>query len=340
MKKPLLGLLGLALFGLGAPARAQDGAGAEETSSPEGAPAGTPKPAPPPKEEPPKPRVPTAGLNFVWVPYGMNYVRAAIALGATYKVPLVQRPGILWETTNVTFGVRNQFAFVNNTAGAYVEVTPIAFFKLQVYAGYDILFPGYFNGGFRVLTPLARQRLAEGRIERGNLDALDWSDTNAAKDNRAIFEQPAFGDGMRLRVLPTLQGKVGPVGIQYNFTADWNFYRTAGRKPDDLFNDTFTMTIKKLHDLGFGHELNVVYTVPGIPDEVLLGVTGRYYHVPSTHLDSLAVAGLFFVRPRWRLADNRLSFFGAGQVGTNLIDPMYQYAFSWVLAVGADFQLF
>ncbi|UQA58847.1 hypothetical protein [Polyangium aurulentum] len=340
MKKLLSSLLGFTLLASSGAARADDeDAGSAETPR-EAAPAATPKLAPPAKEEPPKRRVPTASLNFFWVPYGMNYVRAAIGLGATYKAPLVQRPGILWDTTNVTVGIRNQFGFVNNTAGAFVEVTPIAFFKLHVYAGYDVLFPGYFNGGLRILTPLARQRLAEGRIERGNRDALDWSDTNEAKDNRAIFEPPRLGGGLRVRAVPTLQGKIGPVGIQYNFTADFNFYRIDGSAQDDLFHDTFTFTVKKMRDVGFGHDVTVAYSVPDIPDEILAGVTGRYYYVPSTDIDNLALNALFFIRPRWRFFDERLSVFGAAQVGTNLIDPIYQYAFSWVLVVGADFKLF
>jgi hypothetical protein len=344
MKKPLLGLLGLALLGSSTAARAEDEEAAPDASPREAAPAATPpptpKPGPPANDDPPKPRVPTANVSFVWVPWGMNYIRAAIGLTATYKAPLVQRQGILWDTTNVTVGVRNFFGFVNNTAGAFVEVTPIAFFKLHVYAGYDRLFIGSFNGGMRVLTPAGRQRLAEGRVERGNLDAVDWSDNDVARNNRLIFEAPHGADGMRLRIIPTLQGKVGPVGIQYNFMADFNFYRAEGDGPDDIYHDTFTFTLRKLRDKGFQHELNVALTVPNIPDEIIAGLTGRYYHVPSTELHNLFAGALFFVRPRWRLAGERISFFGGGQVGTNLIDPMYQYAFSWVSFVGVDCKLF
>jgi hypothetical protein len=340
MKKLIVGLFGIALLASSSAARADEEDAASANPTREAAPIATPKPAPPAKEEPPKPRVSTASLNFFWVPYGMNYIRAGFGIGATYKAPLVQRRGILWDTTNVTVGVRNQYGFVNNTAGAFVEVTPIAFFKLNVYAGYDRLITGSFKGGLRVLTPLGRQRLAEGRVERGNLDAVDWSDNATGKDNRAIFSAPSSADGLRLRVAPTLQGRVGPVGIQYNFVADWNFYRAEGRSADDIYHDSFTFTLRKLRDRGFSHEGVVAVTVPGIPDEILAGVNARYAHVPSTELDSLYVGALFFIRPRWRFVGERLSLFASAQVGTNLIDPMYQYAVSWVLAAGVDFTLF
>jgi hypothetical protein len=276
---------------------------------------------------------------LTWVPFGVAYVRAGAGLAATYRAPLIRRQGVLWETTNVTVGVRDFYGFVNNSLAAWVEVTPIAFFKLQVFGAYDSLIVDPFSGGVRVLTDLGAQRLAEGRVKRGDPQAVDWSDDQGAKDNELIFRKPRSGDGLRLKILPTLQGKVGPIAIQYNFTADFNFYRAGDHGAEAIFHDNFTFTLRKMHDVGFIHEGIIAYTGSG-PDELLAGVTARYYRVSGTGLDSLFTGALAFVRPRWRFAGERLSLWGAAQAGTNPIDPMYQYALAWLLATGVDLKVF
>jgi hypothetical protein len=315
---------------------------AEETAAEASAPPQPPSSAKPPAPEPPPPatpRSPTATVNLTLVPWGVAYTRSGAGLGATYKAPLVKREGFLWDTTNVTVGVRDFYGFVNNSLAAWVEVTPIAFFKLQVFGSYDSLIVDPFSGGVRALTDLGAQRLAEGRVLRGDPDAVDWSDDPGAKDNERIFKKPRSGDGLRLKILPTLQGKVGPIAIQYNFTVDFNFYRAGDYGSGAIFHDNFTFTLRKMHDVGFVHEGVVAWAAEG-PDELLLGVTAKYYQISGTDLDTLFTGALVFFRPRWRFAGERLSLWGAAQAGTNPIDPMYENAFAWVLATGVDLKVF
>lgn len=298
------------------------------------------KPVAPP-EDPPKPRVTTVDASLFWVPWGMHYTRAAVGGSLTYRTPLVRKPGILWDTTNVAIGVRDVYGFVNNTLTAFAEITPIAVFKLNVQASYDRFIVSPFNGGMRTLTPAGEKRLSEGDVHRGSPTSVDWVTEKGGMDNTENFREHINTGGFRARILPTLQGKVGPVGIQYNFTADWNFYDVEGLERSTVYHDTFTFTLRRLHDFAHAHELVVAYGAPlKAPGELLLGVTSRYQHVMGTGLDQLTLSALVFFRYPKKFWSSRLSPFAAGNAGTNLIDPMWQYAFSWILVVGADYNIY
>ena len=346
MRTLLCGLSALTLsFSLSLAARAEGEEG--ERSRKDDAPASADKPAQNKPEEgpapPDAPRPSSLDLSVFWVPWGMHYTRAALGTTFGYKIPLVQKKGILWDSTNVTFGVRDVYGFVNNTVGPFIDITPIAFFRLQIQGAYDYFIREPFNGGMRVMTPLGQQRVANRQIQRGNRSAVDWvnQDDGDGMDNRDNFLAPINRGGLRLRVLPTLQGKVGPIAFQYNVTADWNYYGAPGASADDVYHDNFTFTLRKLQDFSHAHELLVAYAAPvPKPSELLLGLSGRYQRVLGTGLEQLSLNAVVFGRLPKKFASDRISPFAIAQVGTNLIDPMWQYAFSWILVVGADFNLY
>jgi hypothetical protein len=331
MKKLLFGFHVFACLVQSFSAHAEESAHVEEKAAAEKAHAEEKAPV----EE--KPGVASADLGFVLVPLGLAYTRSGVGVSARYEAPLVKRPGILWETTNVAVGVREFYAYVNNQLAAFVEVTPIAFFKLQLSAGYDSYIVKPLSGGVRALTPVGRQKLADGDVARGGRDAVDWVD---GRDNRDIFFAPVGGDGLRLKIQPTLQAKIGPVGLQYNFTADFNVHRAGKYDRNAIFYDSLTFTLRKVRDVGYINELVAVFEVPGIRDQLRAGVIGNHYHVVGTDLDRLSLNALIFYRPRWQCLGERLSPWITGQFGTHLLDPMHQFDFSWVLAIGLDLRLF
>jgi hypothetical protein len=307
----------------------------EKTTLPPKASAEEPAAAPAPST----PRHSTLDLSLVWVPWGMHYTRSAWGATLGYRVPLVRKNGVLWDSTNITVGVRDLYGYVNNTFGPFIEITPIAFFKLRVEGAYDYFIIKPFNGGLRVLTPLGHQRLAAGQVERGNTAAVDWSGDDGV-NNTDNYKPTINIGGARLRVMPTLQGKAGPIVFQYNFMADFNYYGAPGASSNDVFHDTFTFTLRKLHDVSQTHELVVGYAAPvPAPGELLLGVSARYNRVVGTGLDQLSLVGLAFGRLPRKFLRDKISPFAAIQAGTLLIDPMWQYAFSWVTVVGADITL-
>jgi len=341
MRTLLRGLTALILLSISLPARAVD---ADERSPKDGAPRAPDNPAEAKPATPPdEPRPTSLDLGVFYVPWGMHYTRSAIGTTLGYKIPLVQKKGILWDSTNITVGVRDVYGFVNNTVGPFVDITPIAFFRLQVQGAYDYFIKEPFNGGLRVMTPLGRERLAAGQIRRGSRAAVDWVNQNddEGMDNPAHFLAPINHGGLRLRVLPTLQGKVGNIAFQYNFTADWNHYTAPGADADDVYHDNFTFTLRKLQDFSHAHEILVAYAAPvPKPGELLLGLSGRYQRVLGTGLEQLTLHAVAFGRWPKKFLSNRMSPFAIAQVGTNLIDPMWQYAFSWILVIGADFNLY
>lgn len=283
-------------------------------------------------------RKPSLDATALLVPWGAAYTRAAIGGSLQYQVPLVQQPGILWDTTNVTFGVRQMYCFVFNSLTGYAEITPIAFFKLNVSASHDVFTIDPFSGGVRVLTPEGQERLGSGQVRRGDASAVDWVD---GQNNRQIFSAPTSGQGLRLRVTPTLQGRVGPVAFQYNFTWDYNDYHTGRYGPEAVFHDSVSFTLRKLRDTGVTHEAVVVYEVPGIPEQVRLGVVGRHYVPVGTGLVSQSVVGHFSIRaaPGWLGMSRNLAPWLIAQVGTNTIDPMHQSDLSMVLVAGMDIHI-
>jgi hypothetical protein len=76
---------------------------------------------------PPAPRQSTVNLSLVFVPWGMHYTRSAWGATIAYQVPLVKKNGVLWDSTNITVGVRDLYGYVNNTFGPFIEITPLLF---------------------------------------------------------------------------------------------------------------------------------------------------------------------------------------------------------------------
>jgi len=270
-------------------------------------------------------------VDVLW---GAAYRRAGLGAGLSHSVPLMRRPGALWESTNVAFGVREFYGYVNNSLGAWVEATPIAVFKLAVSASWDNMIVEPFDGGLRVLSPEGRALFGAGRAGP-DAGELGWKDGG---NRRAGFLAPVRGDGWRVKAMPTLQAKVGPVGVQYNFTADWNFYRGAGAGADDVFHDTYSFTLRRMRDVGFFHEGVVAIDLPS-PGALLAGISAKYYAVSGTGLESLSLVGFAQYRTHATFFDGRLQPWGAVQAGSFLVDPMYRGAFSWVAAVGADMRV-
>ena len=132
---------------------------------------------------------------------------------------------------------------------------------------------------------------------------------------------------------------------RYEIRRDVNGWRVVEQEDsrvirDAIYHDSFAFTLRKMHDVGFTHEGILVFEVPGVKDTIRIGAVARYYRGVGTGLERLETVGLLYYRPGspW-IGESGTPFF-AGQFGTNPIDPMYQWAFNWVLVAGIDFRLF
>jgi hypothetical protein len=292
------------------------------------APAATPAPTP-------KDRVATTDGNVVLVPWGNAYRRAGGGGGVWRTIPLIKEPGVLWDTTQLQVGAREFFGVVNNSVGVFASLVPIAVFKLELSASYDSLIPGPFDGGLHVLSPAGRARLGAGAIGPNDATKVGWEDGLDRRDN---YDARLYGHGLRAKIAPTLQAKVGPVAAQYNFVADWNFYAGGSYGKDDVFQDSFTFTLRKMQDLGVSHELIIAVDVPA-PGELQAVLGARWYHIVGTGLDSTSLSLTALWKPPRKLLGDTVQPWLVAQAGTLLKDPMYQGAFSWVVALGGDFTL-
>ena len=280
-------------------------------------------------------RSPSTDANFIAVPYGVHYRIIFVGAGLSHSVPLSTRPGRFWDGTNVTYGLNDYYGLINNSLGGFAEVTPIAFFKLRIYAAWDTLFGAGIGDALRVLSETGRARLSQGHVAPDDPASVGWEDDYDPRDN---YRPNVFGQGLRAKVTPTLQAKIGPIGCQYNFTADWNFYSGGGFGANDVFHDTFTFTLRKMRDFGEVHEAFLVSDVP-VPGNLVVGGTMKYYRVSGTRLESFSLAAV----ARYAFSDdksqNRFKPWMAVMAGTLLIDPMYRHEATFVLALGADVRL-
>lgn len=275
-------------------------------------------------------------LGIMIAPYGMNYLNGGAGLQLFYKIPLVKKDEILWNTTNITFGVSDFYCYVNNNISGFIEVTPIAIFKLKAEVGYDYFIREPFDTGIQALTEDGRLALKEGNIKKGSSTAIDWVN---GLDNRRFFKEGTNDGGLKLTISPTLQAKIGPVGLQYTFIADYNNYQADGLGPNDVFHDGTSFTLKQMEDWGLAHELNVVYIFNIPQNEFGAGLFARYYAVRSTQLHSLGLYLQLFYSPTWASL-GQWKPWAAARLGTFLVDSMHQYDFSWVMALGTTVRLF
>lgn len=271
------------------------------------------------------------------VPWGMAYTRCALGGSLSWAAPLSQDPGDLWRITEVRVGVRDLYGWVNNEAAAFAEVTPIAFFKLRTELGWNAFIKPPVNGGMRLLTPFGRQLLDQRRIARKDAEALDWS-RDEGLDDRRHFTAPEWAQGVRARVMPTLQGKVGPIVAAYTFMLDYADFRGPGRSADDVYHDSFNFTLRKVRDVVLVHDAFVGLQWDGARDRVIVGADFRHQRVLGTGLDSVGLFGVAIVQRDPTLVSHAFSPFALAQVGSYLRDPMHQGDFSWVLVVGADWR--
>jgi hypothetical protein len=271
------------------------------------------------------------------VPFGMNYTRSAMGASTQWVAPLSRDPGVLWNTTEVRVGVRDLYGWVNNHAAAFVEITPIAVLKIRGELGWDAFVKPPFNGGLRTLTPEGRRLLDEGLVGRNDPGALDWSNDDGL-DDRAHFNAPIAAHGLRARVMPTLQAKVGPFVAQYTFTFDYADQRGPGRSVSDIYHDTFTFTLRKVRDVAYVHEALIGWQFEGVRDSLILGAQLRHHRVLGTGLESLGVFGVALFQRDAKVTRDAFSPFALAQLGSFVRDPMHQGDVSWVVAIGADFR--
>jgi hypothetical protein len=105
-----------------------------------------------------------------------------------YRMPLIKKEGILWESTKIETGIQNEWTPADNRISAWAAIEPIALFDIVIKGGYYAMFDNLGYGCFRMNS------------------AGDPYDDAAQK-----VHKPDDAHGYWLSVAPTLKAKLGRV---------------------------------------------------------------------------------------------------------------------------------
>jgi hypothetical protein len=220
-------------------------------------------------------------------PLGLQFLTQAY-----YRIPLVNKDGVLWESTRIDVGLQNNLSPAYDMIGAYIDIEPIAIFDLALTAQgigyYDALGFGFYSvsgygAGFNdaALNPLT----------------------------------PKNTLGYTLSATPTFKIAFGPVAIVDSFSFSW-FSVDDGT---GFFYERINNCVLAKND----YELvNNGYLLATIVPGVLVGLNDYLLAVPSSGYLSHRIVAMGIYSTSFT---PRLSFNAVLQVGTFLADAYFQY---------------
>jgi hypothetical protein len=209
-----------------------------------------------------------------------------------YRLPLVKKEGMLWESTKVDIGIKNGLSPAFDFIGPFIDIEPIAVFDLALSAQ----FAGYFDAlgyGFRELSGYG------AGFDKDALDALPAKNAaglflSAAPTLKFALGAFAFSDTLHLNYF-----KVdGGAGRFYEAVANC----VLGKSGAELFNDAYAL-------VSFGSGL-----MAGLNDSIL--------YVPASGYRSHALQA---VGVYTKGLSERLSLYAALTAGTYLEDRYYRF---------------
>ncbi|MGA2974076.1 MAG: hypothetical protein ABSF77_02075 [Spirochaetia bacterium] len=211
---------------------------------------------------------------------------------AYYRMPLVNREGVLWESTKIDVGLLNNLSPAYDMAGAYITITPIALLDItlsaQVAGFYDLLGFGFYSlGGY-----------------------------NAGFDNDSLaLLSPKNTFGYVLSASPTFKIAIGPFVLVNDFNLTY-YYVDDG---NGFFFERVANCALGKNDVELLNQAYALWTIlPGL----LAGVNDYLLYVPGSGYVShrLAAIGVYSTTLK-----RGLSFNAALILGTFLADQYFQY---------------
>lgn len=209
-----------------------------------------------------------------------------------YRVPLIAKKGILWESTKIDVGIANNLSPAYDFAGVCLDIEPIAIFDFALAAQ----FAGYYNGlgyGF-----------------------LDLSGYGAAFDSAALDSLPSKNaTGFLLSAAPTFKFALG--SFAFSNTLHVDYFDVDGG--NGYFYETYANCVLAKSDTEL---YNDAYALLKIASGIMAGLNDSILFVPSSGYRShaLQAVGVFSGS-----LSPRLGFYAALTAGTYLEDRYYRY---------------
>ncbi|HUW40890.1 MAG TPA: hypothetical protein VMV90_07740 [Rectinemataceae bacterium] len=210
-----------------------------------------------------------------------------------YRMPLVRKPGILWESTKVDLGLANALSPAYDFFGGFVDIRPIAIFDLALTAQVA----GYYSAlgyGFH-----------------------DLSGYDAAFDSGSLASLPSKNTaGYLLSASPTLQFALGP--FAFADTLQLSYFDVDGGQ--GYFYETVANCALAKSGVELSNNVYLLYTLrPGI----MLGLNDSLLSVPASGYRSQLLQAVGLATKR---LSPRLSLYAALMAGLYLEDRYFQYA--------------
>jgi hypothetical protein len=209
-----------------------------------------------------------------------------------YRLPLVKKEGILWESTKIDAGITNSLSPAYDFVGPFIDIEPIAVFDLALSAQ----LAGYYSGlgfGFR-----------------------DLSGYDAGFDSSALDSIPERNaGGYFLSAAPTLKFAVGR--FAFSDTLHMSYFNVDGGQ------GYFYETVANCALAKSGFELyNDAYALIKFDSGLMLGVNDSILQIPASGYCShtIQAVGVYTVA-----LSSKLSLYAALTAGTYLEDRYYQF---------------
>jgi hypothetical protein len=222
---------------------------------------------------------------------GYNPLGAQLVTKLYCRLPLIEKEGILWESTKVDLGIKNSLSPAYDMLGFFVDIEPIAVFDLALSASAI----GYFDAlgfGFRSMA--------------GYDAAFDDAALKAVPDGNAL--------GYQLAATPTFKIALGPFAVLDSLSATYfsvdggsgYFLEAMGncvlKKEDfELFNDAYA-----LYAFDFG---------------LMVGVNDSILYVPGSGYRSHTLQGIGVYSGR---LSEKADIYAALTAGIYLEDKYYE----------------
>ncbi len=247
----------------------------------------------------------------------VNKLGLAMKADLFYRIPLIDKPGVLWKTTKLDVGVQEYFSPSFQRASVFVKVEPIAVFDVVAYAGYDYMYDGNndtFGPGFM------------------KFDETDDYDSDDRKDVDGIAK-----GGFRLLVVPTFKVAFGPVAALYSFSIEYHDYNYDG-----YYYDYSTFILQKGEDTSFTHDVKLLYKLGPYNNigTFRVGVNFTDMWVKSNEKNSMKMAAMIVYQPKWSFQGERMSPYFVTMMGSHIQDKYYEGKFYFALLMGLSYKLY
>jgi hypothetical protein len=222
---------------------------------------------------------------------GVSYNPLGLLLDSKlfYRFPLINKSGLLWESTGIETGIQNEWTPADNNLSARVTVEPIAVCDIVFKAGFYGMYNNLGYGCFRLALP---------------------DDAYGPNAQKKIGPTNAFG--YWLSVTPTLKAKLGRfiilnslainrVAIDGNgYFLEVRSYLPHRTRDNDIINDTYLMV--------------------ECTKWLITGTTYRYVYVTGTSARSQRLSAIAIFKPQGKFLSGS---FAAINAGAYLDDPLF-----------------